>query len=102
LDINSTGQVVQPFTSPAAFESSPSIEILVNKTADITKLKDGSGCPDIELSTFNEASANWQALSKPTRTASIDTSAECGYTLETGHFSKFAVGGVTALAPSLL
>jgi hypothetical protein len=102
LDINSTGQVVQPFTSPAAFESSPSIEILVNKTADITKLKDGSGCPDIQLSTFNESSANWQTLSKPTRTASIDTPVECGYTLQTGHFSKFAVGGVSSLAPSLL
>ncbi|MDP9289466.1 MAG: hypothetical protein M3P08_14895, partial [Thermoproteota archaeon] len=102
LDINSTGQVVQPFSSPAAFESSPSIEILVNKTVDITKLKDGSGCPDIQLSTFNESSANWQTLSKPTRTASIDTPVECGFTLEPGHFSKFAVGGVRSLAPSLL
>jgi hypothetical protein len=102
LDINSTGQVVHPFSSPAAFESSPSIEILVNKTVDITKLKDGSGCPDIQLSTFNESSANWQTLSKPTRTASIDTPVVCGFTLETGHFSKFAVGGVTSLAPSLL
>jgi hypothetical protein len=102
LDINSSGQVVQPFSSPAAFVSSPSIEILVNKTADIAKLKDGSGCPDIALSTFNESSASWQILSKPTRAASIDTPVACGFTLETGHFSKFAVGGVTSLAPSLL
>ena len=91
LNIDFVGQEVTKFSSPAAFESSPLIQILVSKALATTKLI--GGCPDIGLYTFNESTGHWQTLSKPIRTAAIDKPGECGFTIEPGHFSKFAVGG---------
>jgi hypothetical protein len=59
---------------------------------NISKLPDG--CPDVKLYSFNEFDAKWQQLDKPIRSATLDTHDECGYILQTQHFSKFAVGGI--------
>lgn len=94
LNVDFVGQVVIPFSSPAAFESSPLIQILISKALATTKLTDG--CPSIGLYTFNQSTNHWQTLSKPIRTPAIDKTGECGFTLQPGHFSKFAVGGVVS------
>jgi hypothetical protein len=39
-------------------------------------------------------------LDKPLRIQALDVDGECGYTLHTQHFSKFAVGGVKQQASS--
>ncbi len=46
------------------------------------------------LYSFNESIAKWQQLDKPIRAAMLDVHDECGYILQTQHFSKFAVGGI--------
>lgn len=101
LNIDYVGQEAVKFSNPAAFKSSPLIQILVAKALPTPKLTDG--CPDIRLFAINQASGNWETLTKPTRDVAIDKPGECGFTLETGHFSKFAVGGIGggALAPTI-
>lgn len=82
------------FSNPISFASSPEVTIRVNKSLNITKLTDT--CPDIRLFTFNDSTAKWQQddVGKPIRAAMLDINNECGYILQTEHFSKFAVGGV--------
>ena len=92
LNVHYVGQTKIPFSNPAAFKSSPLIKILVSKALGITKLSDG--CPDIGLYYFNQSTGHWQTYTKPIRYVAIDKPGECGFTLATGHFSKFAVGGV--------
>lgn len=86
---------VANFSDPNSFATSPDISILVSKSSpqlNISKLPDG--CPDVKLYSFNEFDAKWQQLDKPIRSATLDTHDECGYILQTQHFSKFAVGGI--------
>jgi hypothetical protein len=64
----------------------------VNKSLNTTKLSDG--CPNITTFFFNEYLGKWQILNKPIRDPARDTMDKCSYTIETGHFSKFAVGGI--------
>ncbi|MGB7954572.1 MAG: hypothetical protein WCF23_11385 [Candidatus Nitrosopolaris sp.] len=83
------------FSNPKLFASSPDISILVRKSSPhlaMSKLPDG--CPNISLYSFNESIAKWQQLDKPIRAAMLDIHDECGYILQTQHFSKFAVGGI--------
>jgi hypothetical protein len=80
------------FTNLNSFKSSPQINMLVSRSLNTTKLADG--CADIRLFFFNVNASNWQNSNKPIRDKAIDTVSDCGYTIETGHFSKFAVGGV--------
>jgi len=90
LEIDFVGDV--DYSDPAAFESPPVIDILVNKTlAGFDELPDG--CVDFRLLLFNEGTGEWDEISQlrdPTR----DTEIQCGFTLSPEHFSKFAVGGV--------
>jgi hypothetical protein len=90
LDVGVVGNA--DFSDSSAFESSPKIDILVNKTLPgFEELEDG--CSDFELFIFDEEEGEWRTVSK-LRNTEIDTSTECGFTLEPGHFSTFAVGGV--------
>jgi hypothetical protein len=95
--IGGEGGKVVNFSNPKSFTSSPEIKILVSKAFNITKLADG--CPDIRLISINESvataahEASWKTSIKPIRDKGTDSENACGYTLKTGHFSKFAVGG---------
>jgi hypothetical protein len=86
------GNKVINFSNVTSFVSSPQINILVSKSLNTTKLSDG--CPDMTLFFFNENTGKWQTLNKPVRQPSGDIVGKCSYILETGHFSKFAVGGI--------
>jgi hypothetical protein len=85
------------FSNPKSFASSPDISILVSKSSRLSIAKLPDGCPDISLYSFNESVAKWQQLDKPIRAAMLDGHDECGYILQTQHFSKFAVGGIKEL-----
>jgi hypothetical protein len=85
------------FSNPKSFASSPDISILVSKSSRLSIAKLPDGCPDISLYSFNESVAKWQQLDKPIRAAILDVHDECGYMLQTQHFSKFAVGGTKEL-----
>jgi hypothetical protein len=85
------------FSNPKSFASSPDISILVSKSSRLSIAKLPDGCPDISLYSFNESVAKWQQLDKPIRAAILDVHDECGYILQTQHFSKFAVGGIKEL-----
>jgi hypothetical protein len=80
------------FSNPNSFISSPQLKILVNKSLNASKLIDG--CPSISLLSFNESLVKWENSTKPIRDKAMDIGNECGYILETEHFSKFAVGGI--------
>ena len=101
--IGGEGGKVVNFSNPKSFASSPEIKILVSKAFNITKLADG--CPDIRLISINESvatvahEASWKTSIKPIRDKGTDSENACGYTLKTGHFSKFAVGG--SISPPL-
>jgi hypothetical protein len=83
------------FSNPKLFASSPDISILVSKSSPhLTMSKLPDGCPNISLYSFNDSIAKWQQLDKPIRAAMLDIHDECGYILQTQHFSKFAVGGI--------
>jgi hypothetical protein len=82
------------FSNPKSFASSPYISALVSKSSYLSISKLPDGCPDIRLYSFNESIAKWQQLNKPVRATMQDTHDECGYILQTQHFSKFAVGGI--------
>jgi hypothetical protein len=90
LDVDFIGNI--DFSSPSAFESSPVIDILVNKTLpEFDELPDG--CVDFSLLLFNENSEEWELVDQ-LRDPTQDTETQCGFTLFPEHFSKFAVGGV--------
>jgi hypothetical protein len=86
------------FSNSKSFASSPDINIIVSKSLGTTKLADG--CPDINLYSFDESVTKWAQLNKPMRIPVLDINDECGYSLHTQHFSKFAVGGVKQQASS--
>jgi hypothetical protein len=97
LNIGFVGQAggtkkIIEFSNSSSFASSPEINIFVNKSLNTTKLSDG--CPNITTFFFNENLGKWQILNKPIRDPARDTMDKCSYTIETGHFSKFAVGGI--------
>jgi hypothetical protein len=92
-----TAKIVN-FSNSKSFASSPDINIVVSKSLDTAKLADG--CPDINLYSFDESATKWAQLDKPLRIPALDVDGECGYTLHTQHFSKFAVGGVKQQASS--
>ena len=92
VDDGAEGKKDVNFTNPNSFESSPQFNILVSRSLNTTKLMDG--CANISLLSLDVNAGNWQVLNKPVRDKAIDTLNECGYTIHTGHFSKFAVGGV--------
>jgi hypothetical protein len=71
--------------------------MLVSKSSHLSISKLPDGCPDIKLYSFIESIAKWQQLDKPMRATMLDTHDECGYILQTQHFSKFAVGGIKEL-----
>ncbi|MGI0034679.1 MAG: chitobiase/beta-hexosaminidase C-terminal domain-containing protein, partial [Nitrososphaera sp.] len=90
LDVDFVGNI--DFSNPSAFESSPIIDILVNKTLPgFPQLPDG--CTDFQLLLFNEGTGKWEVISQ-LRSPTKDTDTQCGFTLRPEHFSKFAVGGV--------
>jgi hypothetical protein len=93
-----TAAKIVNFSNSKSFASSPDINIVVSKSLDTTKLADG--CPDINLYSFDESTTKWAQLDKPLRIQALDVDSECGYTLHTQHFSKFAVGGVKQQASS--
>jgi hypothetical protein len=87
LDIGFVGDV--DFSDPNTFQSSPKIDILVNKTLPgFPELP--NGCPDFKLLFFN--GTGWEEVQKLDPTG--DFTDQCPFTLEPEHFSKFAVGGV--------
>ena len=90
--IGTTAVKVVNFSNSKSFASSPDINIVVSKSLGITKLADG--CPDVNLYSFNEYTTKWAQLDKAMRTPILDIHNECGYTVHTQHFSKFAVGGI--------
>jgi hypothetical protein len=89
------------FSNTGSFTSSPQIGIVVDKSANISKLEDG--CPEINLFTLDESGENmWQKLSEPTRDKTHDNEYGCAYILDLEHFSKFSVGGVRPSSPQTL
>ena len=87
LDIGFIGDV--DFSSPSAFQSSPEIDILVNKTLPgFPELP--NGCPDFKLLFFD--GTDWSEVQKLEPTGNFTDA--CPFTLEPEHFSKFGVGGV--------
>lgn len=87
LDIGFVGDV--DFSDPSAFQVSPQIDIVVNKT--ITGFPElPNGCPDFRLLFFD--GSNWVEVKKLDPTGNFTDF--CPFTLEPEHFSKFAVGGV--------
>ncbi|MEM2139824.1 PKD domain-containing protein [Nitrososphaera sp.] len=84
------------FSSPSAFQGSPKVRVLVDRNLNVDKLSDG--CPDVSLFFFDEGLGQWTTVTKPTRVPSLDTGQYCGYELEPGHWSKFAIGGVKITA----
>jgi hypothetical protein len=95
FDIDFVGDTNTQFSDPAAFQSSPIIDILVNKT--LSGFEQLDGCADFQLFLLNENSNEWELLEK-LRNPTKDTETQCGFTVETPHFSKFAVGGVRGQA----
>jgi hypothetical protein len=96
-----TGNKYTNFSNTDSFTSSPQIGIIVDKSANISRLEDG--CPDIRLFTLDESEGNmWKDLSEPTRNKIHDTETGCAYTLGLEHFSKFSVGGVRPSSPQTL
>jgi hypothetical protein len=93
-----TAAKIVNFSNSKSFASSPDVNIVVSKSLDTAKLADG--CPDIKLYSFDESATKWAQLDKPLRITALDVNGECGYTLHTQHFSKFAVGGVKQQASS--
>jgi hypothetical protein len=89
------------FSNTGSFTSSPQMGIVVDKSANISKLQDG--CPEINLFTLDESRENmWQKLSEPTRDKTHDSEYGCAYILDLEHFSKFSVGGVRPSSPQTL
>lgn len=89
------------FSDTGSFTSTPHIGIVVDKSANISKLEDG--CPEINLFTLDESRENmWQELSEPTRDKTHDNEYGCAYILDLEHFSKFSVGGVRPSSPQTL
>jgi hypothetical protein len=89
------------FSDLGSFKASPQMGIIVDRSANITKLEDG--CPDIKLFTLDESERNiWQNLPKPARDKTQDTENGCAYVLNLEHFSKFSVGGVRPSSPQTL
>ncbi len=82
------------FSSEDAFAESPRISVLIDEDLDVDQLDDG--CPDVSFFFLDESVTPnvWIEIEEPERDASLDTTGYCGYVLETGHWSKFAVGGV--------
>lgn len=96
-----SGNQYANFSDKESFKSSPQIGIIVDRSANITKLEDG--CPDIKLFTLDESEGKiWQSLPKPTRDRTHDTENGCAYILNLDHFSKFSVGGVRPSSPQTL
>lgn len=90
LDVGFVGDV--DFSNSQAFQSSPKVDVVVNKTiAGFDQLEDG--CADFQMLIFNEESEEWEIVEK-LRNPNFDTEEQCGFTLLPEHFSKFAVGGV--------
>lgn len=86
------------FSNTYSFVSSPQMGIMVDRSANLTKLQDG--CPDIKLFTLDEAESDmWENLSKPLRDKMHDTEFSCAYLLDLEHFS---VGGVRPSSPQTL
>jgi len=87
LDVGFVGDV--DFSDPNAFQSSPKIDILVNKTLPgFPELP--NGCPDFKLLFFD--GTDWTEVQKLEPTGNFTDF--CPFTLEPEHFSKFGVGGV--------
>ena len=99
MDVGFVGDV--DFSDPGSFQSTPRIDILVDKTIPgFDELPEG--CTDFVMLLFDEDQNKWVELQK-LRTPTLDSGAEtpddpsddrCGFTLLPEHFSKFAVGGV--------
>ncbi|HEY7532738.1 MAG TPA: 6-bladed beta-propeller, partial [Nitrospiraceae bacterium] len=82
------------FSSEDAFAESPRVSVLIDADLDVDQLDDG--CPDVSFFFLDESVTPnvWIEIAEPERDSSLDTAGYCGYVLETGHWSKFAVGGV--------
>lgn len=91
LDVGFVGD--KNFSDKNTFESSPSIDILVEKSIEGFDDLEEDGCAKFQLLVFDEEHGDWDVVKKLRHPAS-DTETQCGFTLEPGHFSKFAVGGV--------
>ncbi|MCI0560421.1 MAG: Ig-like domain-containing protein [Nitrososphaera sp.] len=90
LDVGFVGDV--DFSNPLVFQSSPIVDVVVNKTIEgFDQLEDG--CADFHMLVFNEDSGEWEIIEK-LRNPKFDTESQCGFSLAPPHFSKFAVGGV--------
>lgn len=87
LDVGFVGDV--DFSDPNTFQTSPKIDILVNKTLPgFPELP--NGCPDFVLLFFD--GTEWVKVQKLNPTGNFTDA--CPFTLEPEHFSKFGVGGV--------
>lgn len=91
LDVGFIGDI--DFSDPSAFQISPNIDILVNKTLPgFPELP--NGCPDFRLLFFN--GNEWEEVQKLNPTGNFTDF--CPFTLLPEHFSKFAVGGVKGVS----
>jgi hypothetical protein len=89
LDVGYTGNA--DYSNANAFESSPSLNVLVSKTV-FQGAKSADGCPSISSMILDEATGQWKPLNNSIqRNTLTDSGDSCGYTLETQHFSKLAV-----------
>jgi hypothetical protein len=87
-DVDYTGRA--DYSSASAFESSPSLNVLVSKTV-FQRAKSADGCPSLSSMILDEATGQWKPMSNSIqRNTVIDKEDSCGYTLETQHFSKLA------------
>ena len=79
------------FSDPTYFTSSPEVSLIVSKSTNAEKLKDG--CPKMAAGLFDDDTGRWRPANL-TRSEKLGSEDVCSYKLLTEHFSKFAVGGV--------
>jgi hypothetical protein len=79
------------FSDPTYFTSSPEVSLIVSKSLNAERLKDG--CPKMAAGLFDDDTGRWRPANL-TRSEKLGSEDVCSYKLLTEHFSKFAVGGV--------
>jgi hypothetical protein len=96
-----SGSIPVNFSSQTFFKSSPVMHIMVNRLVPTHFKKFTDGCPVIQSFTLNDKEKKWEQSSKPAREPAADRLDWCSYTLQTQHFSKFAVGGIKQTSSSI-
>lgn len=91
LELDDQSSRVLNFSDPQYFFSSPEVRLSVSKSLKAEKHEDG--CPKMAAGLFDDDTRKWRSVNM-SKIDAANSNNSCSYKLLTGHFSKFAVGGV--------